>query len=84
MAVIWLSQGFDKFDIKVNVIPNGLENCMAFTINNNLVFIDSMQFMNSSIYALVQNLSSNDFKFFSQVFSGGLLKLVKQRGEYPY
>ena len=72
MTVIWLSQRFDKFDIKVNVIPNGLENYMAFTINNNF------------LYALVQNFSSNDFKYLSQVFSGGLLKLVKQRGEYLY
>ena len=45
-----------KFDIKVNVIPNGLEKYMAFTINTNLVFIDSMQFMNSSLDALVRNL----------------------------
>ena len=34
-----------KFDVKVFVIPNGLEKYMAFTINRNLVFIDSMQFM---------------------------------------
>ena len=38
-----------KFDVKVNAIPNGLEKSMAFAINNNLVFIDSMQFMNSSL-----------------------------------
>ena len=31
-----------KFDVKVSVIPNGLEKYMAFTINRNLVFIDSM------------------------------------------
>ena len=37
-----------KFDVKVSIIPNGLEKYnMAFTINRNLVFIDSMQFMNS-------------------------------------
>ena len=34
-----------KFDVKVSVIPNELEKYMAFTINRNLVFIDSMQFM---------------------------------------
>ena len=34
-----------KFDLKVNVIPNGLEKYMAFTINNKLLFIDSMKFM---------------------------------------
>ena len=32
-----------KFDVKVSVIPNGLEKYMAFTINKNLVFIDSIQ-----------------------------------------
>ena len=31
-----------KFDVKVSVIPNGLEKYMTFTINRNLVFIDSM------------------------------------------
>ena len=42
-------QVIGKFDVKVNAIPNGLEKSMAFAINNNLVFIDSMQFMNSSL-----------------------------------
>ena len=32
-----------KFDVKVSVIPNELEKCMTFTVNRNLVFIDSMQ-----------------------------------------
>ena len=73
-----------KFDVKVSVIPNGLEKYMAFRINNNLVFIDSMQFMNSSLDALVKNLSNNDFKYLSQEFSGELLELVKQEGVFPY
>ena len=30
----------DKFDVKVSVIPNGLEKYMALTINKHLVFID--------------------------------------------
>ena len=34
---------------------------MAFAINRKLVFIDSMQFMNSSLDALVKNLSEMDF-----------------------
>ena len=37
------------FYVKVSVIPNGLEKYMAFTINRNQVFIDSMQFMNSRL-----------------------------------
>ena len=41
--------GLDKFDVKIKVIPNGLEKYMAFFLDKNLVFIDSMQFMNSSL-----------------------------------
>ena len=57
---------------------------MAFTINTNLVFIDSMQFMNSSLDSLVKNLSANDFKYLPKECSGEFLKLVKQKGVYPY
>ena len=55
---------------------------MAFTINKNLVFIDSMQFLNSSLDALVNTLSDNDFKYLSQEFSDNLSELVKQKGVY--
>ena len=57
---------------------------MAFTINANLVFIDSMQFMNSSLVSLVKKLSDNDFKYLSEEFSDEFLELVKQKGVYPY
>ena len=52
---------------------------MAFTINKHLVFIDSMQFMNSSPDSLVKNLSNNDFKYLPEGFSGELLELVKEK-----
>ena len=35
--------------MNISVIPNGLETYMAFRIHKNLVFIDSMLFMNSSL-----------------------------------
>ena len=44
-----IMQEIGKFDVKVNVMPNGLEKYMAFTINNNLAFrIDNniMKFKN--------------------------------------
>ena len=43
-----------KFILKINVIPNGLEKYMAFYLNKNLVYIDSMQFMKSSLDKLVK------------------------------
>ena len=73
-----------KSNVGVSAIPNGLEKYMDFTINNNLAFIYSMQFMNSSLNALVKNLSDNDFKYLSEKFSGDLLELVKRKGVYPY
>ena len=54
----------NKFDVKIDVIPNGLEKYMTFFLNKNLVFIDSMQFKNSSLDKLVKNLSDNNFKDF--------------------
>ena len=73
-----------KFNVKVSVTPNGLEKYMAFTINRNLVFIDSMQFMKSSLDSLVKNLSGNNFEYLSEEFSGKFLRLLKQKGVYSY
>ena len=73
-----------KFNCKVSVIPNGLEKYISFTLNINIVFIDSMPFLNSSLDKLVKNLGDDDFKYLSEVFSGEQLKFVKQKGIYPY
>ena len=73
-----------KFDLKISVIPNGLEKYMAFTLNKNLVFIDSTLFMNSSLDKLVKNLSDKDFKYLSEEFSGEQFRLVKEKRIYPY
>ena len=69
-----------KFNLKTNVIPNGLEKYMGFFLNKNLVFIDSMQFTNSSLDKIVKNLSDEDFKYLAEEY----LKILKQKGDYPY
>ena len=74
----------NKFDVKISVIPNGLEKYMTFFLNKNLVFIDSMQFMNSSLDKLVKNLSDEDFKYLVEEFGSKNLELLKQKGAYPY
>ena len=68
----------DKFDVKIDVIPNGLEKYIY------IVFIDSMQFMNSSLDKLAKNLSDEDFKYLIKEFGSKNLELLKQRGAYPY
>ena len=74
----------DKFNLKINVIPNGLKKYMSFSINNKLSFIDSFQFLSSSLDSLVKNLAKDDFKYLSQEFDNNGLDLVKQKGFYPY
>ena len=53
-----------KFNCNINVIPNGLEKYMSSTLNKNIIFIDSMLFMNSSLDKLVKNL--NDFRYLNK------------------
>ena len=57
---------------------------MAFFLNRNLVFIDSMQFMHSSLDKLVKKLSDEDFKYLGEKFGPDNLKILKQKGAYPY
>ena len=77
-------QEIGKFDVKIDVISNILEKYIAFVINKNLVFIDRMGFVNSSLDTLAKNLSDDDLKYLSQEFSGKHLKSVKQKRMYPY
>ena len=71
-----------SFDVKINVIPNGLEKYMTLITNKNLVFIDSMQFMNSSLKKVVRNLPDNGFKYLTE--DSNNLELLKQKDAYPY
>ena len=52
-------------------------------LNKNLVFIDTMQFMNSSLDKLVKNLSHKDFKYLVEEFGSENLEFLKQKGDYP-
>ena len=59
-------------------------NTWHFFLNKNLLFIDSMQFMNSSLDKLVKHLSDEDFKYLVKEFGSEYLELLKQKGAYPY
>ena len=48
------------------------------------MFIDSMQFMNSSLVKLVKNLSDEDFKYLLKEFGSENLELLKQKCAYSY
>ena len=74
----------NKFDVKNSVIPNGLEKYTAFFLSKNLILMDSMEFLNSSLDKLVKNLLDEDFKYLIEEFGSKNLELLKQKGAYPY
>ena len=57
---------------------------MSFIINNKLSFIDSFQFLSSSLGSFVKHLNKNNFNYLSQKFDQNKLDLVKQKGSYTY
>ena len=61
------------FEIKI------YEKYMSFNINDELIFIDSFQFV-----SLVKNVAKADFNYLSQEFDNKILDLVKHKGFYPY
>ena len=70
--------------LKINAIPNNMGKYMAFMLGNHLNFIDSFQFMSSSLDKLVSNLPKEDLKYTSEEFTGKKLSLMSQKGVYPY
>ena len=50
----FIMQELAKFNLKINVIPNGLEKYMSVSIDIKLSFIDSFQFLSSSLGSLVK------------------------------
>ena len=70
--------------LDINCIPNNMEKYMAFMLGKHIVFIDSMQFMATSLDNLTKNLPEEAFKYTQQVFKDNKLALTHQKGVYPY
>ena len=71
--------------VTIDVIPCNAEKYMAFYINNHLSFIDSFQFMSSSLQKLASNLSEEGFIYTKEYFTNERqFQLMKKKGVYPY
>ena len=53
-------------------------------LGKHLVFLDSFQFMASSLERLADDLPADKFNYTSQAFKGEKLALMKKKGVYPY
>ena len=56
---------------------------MAFMMGKHIVFLDSFQFMTSSLERLAANLPEDKFKYTSKAFRDEKLALMKKKGVYP-
>ena len=74
----------EKQDLSINAIPNNMEKYMAFMLGNHLTFINSFQFMSSSLDKLASNLPKDDLIYASKAFKGKRLDLLSKKGFYPY
>ena len=72
----------DKWN-KINCIPNNMEKYMTFSMGQ-LQFIDSLQFLNSSLDNLEKGLKKEYFKITSRDLTENKLKLLCYKGVYPY
>ena len=74
----------EKCQMNINAIPNNMEKYMAFMLGNHLTFIDSFQFMSSSLEKLVNNLPRESLKYTSKRFKDNKFDLMVRKGVYPY
>ena len=68
----------------INCIPNNMDRYMDFMLGNNLVFLDSFQFISCSLDRLAANLPDDKYKYTLGVFKNEQLALMKKSGVYPY
>jgi hypothetical protein len=72
-----------KEDDKLKCIPNNMEKYKSFTWNK-LRFIDSFQFMASSLDKLGQGLKDDDKKHIKKFYKGEKFSMMNRKGVFPY
>ena len=73
-----------KYNRQLSCIPNTMDKYMSFSIGRKLVFLDSLQFVATSLENLVNALNQEGDKMFP-VFNRELgIPLLRQKGVFPY
>ena len=90
----------EKTDLELDVVPKSLDDFLSFSVkvfkrkrnaNGKLFqsfyrirFIDTCQFLSSSLDTLVQNLQPDDFKVMKDRFNPTEMELLTRKLAYPY
>ena len=80
----FIMQEVNGLDESINVIANNMEKYMSFTFGKQLVFINSMQFMSSSLDKLVSNLEEDKFLQMRKEWQGDEVSILTKKSVYPY
>jgi len=67
---------------KINIIPLNSEKFLAVIIDD-IIFLDSMQFLPASLDTLSSNIPTTEFHVLKQCFPA-LYPLLRRKGVYPY
>lgn len=82
-----IMQGLGKLKgVPIKCIPNNTEKYISFAVGD-LVFIDSLQFMNASLEKLVSNLAKEGdvkFRLLKKYTATEKVPLLLTKGVYPY
>ena len=73
---------FDNIDIQI--ILKSSEKYMSIIINENILFLDSLQFCKASLDTLAGNLQDSDFKHLMSEFLEDKLKILRKKDACPY
>ena len=57
---------------------------MSIIVNNNIIFLDSLQFLKASLDSLAGNLKDDDFKHLLSEFRKDKLELLRKKDAYLY
>ena len=68
---------------KIECIANNMQKFISFSLGD-LQFIDSLQFLPSSLEKLVSGLDLNNFNIMKEYFNDEELNLLARKGVYPY
>ncbi|KFM60901.1 hypothetical protein X975_19061, partial [Stegodyphus mimosarum] len=68
---------------RINCIANNMEKYISFSIEQ-LQFLDSLQFLPTSLQKLVENLSPQKFVIIREHFKNDEIPLLLRKGVYPY
>ena len=74
----------DFKDIDIQVIPKTDERYMSIIVHNNIIFLDSLQFLKAPFDILAENLEDSNFNHLLSEFPEDKLELLRKKDSYPY